>query len=76
MVTKTERKPDYDSPWKEVLELYFQQFSAFFFPKIHSEIDWSKGYQLLDKELQKVVREAKTGRRLIDKLVKVWRKDG
>ena len=76
MVTKTEQKPDYDSPWKEVLELYFQQFLAFFFPQIHSEIDWSKGYQFLDKELQKIVREAKTGRRLVDKLVKVWRKDG
>jgi hypothetical protein len=73
---KTEQKPDYDSPWKEVLELYFQQFLAFFFPQIHSETDWSKGYQFLDKELQKVVREAKTGRRLVDKLVKIWRKDG
>jgi predicted transposase YdaD len=75
VVTKTEPKPNYDSPWKEVLELYFRQFSAFFFPQIYNEIDWSKGYQFLDKELQKVVREAKTGRRLVDKLVKVWRKD-
>jgi len=76
VTAKTQRKADYDSPWKEILELYFQQFTAFFFPPIHSGIDWSKGYQFLDKELQKVVREAKTGRSLVDKLVKVWRKDG
>ena len=23
---------DYDSPWKEALERYFQEFMAFFFP--------------------------------------------
>ena len=37
---------------------------------------WSKGYEFLDKELQQVVREAELGRRLVDKLVKVWQKGG
>lgn len=76
MKTNSEGKTDYDSPWKEILELYFEQFAAFYFPDMHSEIDWASGYQFLDKEFQKVVRAAKTGRRLVDKLVKVWRKDG
>jgi hypothetical protein len=40
------------------------------------EIDWEKGYEFLDKELQKVAPDAKTGRRTVDKLVKVWLKDG
>jgi hypothetical protein len=31
---------------------------------------------MLDKELGQVVREAEVGRRHVDKLVKVWRKDG
>lgn len=35
-----------------------------------------KKYEFLDKELQKIVRKAKTGRGYVDKLVKVWRKDG
>jgi hypothetical protein len=51
-------------------------FLAFFFPPIHADIDWSRGHEMLDKELQKVVREADVGRRHVDRLVKVWRKDG
>jgi hypothetical protein len=49
---------------------------AFFFPQAHAEIDWPRGYEVLDKELQQVVRAAETGRRVVDKLVKVWRRDG
>lgn len=67
---------DYDSPWKEALERYFPQFLEFFFPQIHAEIDWSRGWTFLDKELQQVVRDAELGRRLVDKLVKVWKLDG
>ncbi len=67
---------DYDSPWKEALERYFPQFLEFFFPQIHEEIDWSRGWTFLDKELQQVVRDAELGRRLVDKLVKVWKLDG
>jgi hypothetical protein len=67
---------DYDSPWKDVLERYFQDFMAFFFPSAHADIDWSHGYASLDSELQQVVRDAETGRRLADKLMKVRRRDG
>jgi hypothetical protein len=67
---------DYDSPWKEVLDLYFEAFLLFFFPHVHTEIDRSRGYESLDKEFQQVVREAEHGRRHVDKLVKVWQKDG
>jgi hypothetical protein len=67
---------DYDSPWKEALDAYFEAFLAFFFPQAHGQIDWSRGYEALDKELQQVVREAELGRRLVDKLVKVWRNTG
>ncbi|MBI4871226.1 MAG: hypothetical protein HY814_06625 [Candidatus Riflebacteria bacterium] len=67
---------DYDSPWKEALEHYFQPFLALFFPVAHDGIDWSRGHEFLDKELEKVVRDAELGRRLADKLVRVWRKDG
>jgi hypothetical protein len=67
---------DYDSPWKEALDVYFEFFLALLFPKIHRQIDWSRGYESLDKEFQQVVREAEVGRRYVDKLVKVWKKDG
>ena len=67
---------DYDSPWKEALDRYFELFLAFFFPRIHAEIDWTRGYETLDKELQPIVRGAGHGRRYVDKLVKVWLKSG
>ncbi len=66
----------YDSPWKEILEHYFPEFMAFFFPAAYREIDWSRGYESLDQELLQVVREAESGKRLADKLMKVWRLDG
>jgi predicted transposase YdaD len=68
--------PDYDSPWKEVLERYFAAFMAFFFPVIHTGIDWARGYEFLDKELQQIARDAQLGRRYADKLIKVWRPEG
>jgi len=36
-----------------------------------TEIAWTQGQEFLDKELQKVVRDADLGRRYADKLVKV-----
>ena len=63
---------DYDSPWKEAIDVYFEAFLALLFPEIHRQIDWSRGWESLDKEFQQVVREAEVGRRYVDKLVKVW----
>ncbi len=67
---------EFDSPWKDIIERYFQDFLQFFFPQAHGEIDWTRDYEFLDKELQQVVRDAELGRRLADKLVKVWRTGG
>lgn len=39
-------------------------------------VDWAKGYQFLDKELQSVSYGAVVDRRSADKLVKVWLKNG
>jgi hypothetical protein len=66
----------YDDPWKEALERYFEAFIAFFFAEAYRDIDWSRGYEFLDKEFQQIVRAAETGKRFVDKLVKVWLKDG
>jgi hypothetical protein len=67
---------DYDSPWKEALELYFEAFVAFFRPAIHKDVDWSRGWESLDKELQQLAVASEQGRRYVDKLMKVWRQDG
>jgi hypothetical protein len=72
MNTTANHIDDYDSPWKEGMELYFKELMLFFFPDIAARIAWDKGYQFLDKELQQVVRDAEIGRRHADKLVRVW----
>ena len=68
--------PDYDSPWKEILDAFFEDFMAFFFPQAHAAIDWQRGTEFLDKELQKITADAALGRRYADKLVKLWLKGG
>jgi hypothetical protein len=62
---------DYDSPWKESISLYFRAFLAFFFPHVEADINWDRGYEFLDKELQQITRDAEIGEREADKLVKV-----
>src|SRR5262249_46110272 len=42
----------------------------------YRDIDWSRPPEFLDEELQQVVRDAELGRRVADKLVKVWLRDG
>lgn len=69
-------RADFDSPWKEVLDYYFEQFLSFFFPPIHAAIAWSRGIEPLDKELQQIIHKAEVGRRTVDKLVKFWRVTG
>ncbi|MEH2052360.1 hypothetical protein [Nostoc sp.] len=72
----TEQLTDYDSPWKEVIELYFPRFLflEFFFTQAYAEIDWTRPYEFLDTELQQLEPDAEIGRRLVDKVAKVWLK--
>lgn len=67
---------EFDSPWKDALDLYLQSFLALFFPDIHAAIDWSKGYESLDKELSEIIREAELGPTVADKLFRVYLHDG
>jgi len=69
-------RPDYDSPRKEAIEQYFAAFLAFFFPHIHADIAWDKGYEFLDTELERIVHDATLGRRYADRLVKIFLRDG
>ncbi|AHK80101.1 hypothetical protein M911_14175 [Ectothiorhodospira haloalkaliphila] len=70
------RRTDHDSPWKDALESYFEEFVRLLFPAIHEEVDWSRGYSAMDKELQQITADASSGRRHADKLIKVYARDG
>ncbi|MCU0642821.1 MAG: cytosolic protein [bacterium] len=65
-----------DQAWKEIIEKLFPDFLAFFFPKIYSDIDFSRGVEFLDKELQKILKGSELGKKIVDKLVKVYLNDG
>ncbi len=67
---------DYDSPWKDAIELHFADFLHFYFPAAHAKIDWSRPISFLEQELREVVRDAELGKRFVDKLVKVSRHSG
>jgi len=67
---------DYDSPWKGLIEQYFPDFMAWFFPQAHAGIDWARGYEFLDQELAQVTRDAELGRRRVDKLARVMGREG
>ena len=76
MPAKRRSKLDLDSPWKEALLRYLPAFLQFFFPHVHEAVDWTRGYESLDKELHRIMPEAEVGNRLADMLFKVWLKDG
>ena len=78
MPQSTNKRPndEYDTPWKEILEAYFKDFLAFFLPVAHDGIDWQREYEFLDTELARITREAESGDRRVDKLVKVWQLNG
>ncbi|MGH9842000.1 MAG: DUF4351 domain-containing protein, partial [Blastocatellia bacterium] len=67
---------DQDNAWKDMLDRHFPEFMEFFFPAIHAAINWSRKPVFLDKELAKLGPKHLRGKRLADKLAKVWRKTG
>ena len=50
-----------DSAWKDVLSVWFPEFMVFFYPELAAKIDWSAGYESLDKELQTITTQAMLG---------------
>jgi hypothetical protein len=66
---------EYDIPWKEAIEGAFPEFMAFYFRAAHDAIDWAKGHEFLDKELHQVVRDAASGKKFVDLLVRVMGRD-
>ena len=65
-----------DSLWKEILERYLRPVLKLCFPHVEAALDWSKGFEFLDKELQEIARDAALGPQRVDKLVKMHRLDG
>ncbi len=64
-----------DTLWKGLIEDFFPQLVAFFYPFEAGLLDFGR-VEFLDTELQQLAPEFKGKRRHVDKLVKVWRREG
>ena len=65
-----------DELWKDVIEGLFPQFLSFFAPDLSQDVDWEKGYEFLDKELHQIAPESAETTRTVDRLVRVFLRDG
>ena len=66
----------FDELWKKVIERLFPQFLCLFLPELGEMVDFSRDYSFLDKELQKISPPLGKGKRFVDKLAKVYLKNG
>lgn len=65
-----------DTLWKGIIEDFFEEFLYYFYPNwAKQEVDFSKKFEFLDKELD-VIYPSKNKKRFADKLVKVFLKNG
>ncbi len=71
-----EYKINYDGAWKQLITKQFKYFLEFFYDFVAQQVDWSKGFEFLDKELEKLFPEANESKKYADKLVKLFLKDG
>src|SRR5438105_2842979 len=70
-------RDDFDGAWKNMLsERRFAWFIASFMPEIYDQVDWTRGVEFLEQELRAITRKSRRGHRSVDRLVKVWLKDG
>ncbi len=65
-----------DELWKETIEKLFPQFIEFFHKELYDDLNFRKGYVFLDKEFQSIVSKSDHGKGYVDKLVKVYLKNG
>jgi hypothetical protein len=67
-----------DILWKGILEEVFDDLLRFVFPNADQTFNIEKGFEFLDKELAELYPEPerKSDTRFVDKLVKVFRRDG
>lgn len=66
-----------DSLWKGIIEDLFEDFLLYFYPQwARTEVDFTRKFEFLDKELDEIFPTEKSKKRYSDKLVKVFLKSG
>lgn len=59
-----------------MIEIHFEAFVEFFYPDIHTDINFSRPPEILSNELRKILPHSKLGNRRADALIKVYLKNG
>lgn len=70
------RKELPDALWKSIVTEMLPDFISFFIPELYNIIDFTKKFEFLEQELEKIIKKSKKHRKYTDKLVKVFLKDG
>lgn len=65
-----------DTLWKGIIEDLIDHMLRFFFPKDVHLIDFERGFEFLDKELEQLMPVSEAKLRRADKLIKAWHKNG
>lgn len=65
-----------DELWKAAIEEFLDEFMQFFFSDYYHQIDDSREYEVMDKELSRIYPETAEIKRRGDKLIKVPLKEG
>lgn len=75
---RTYRPQKDDLLWKGIIEDVFEDFLCFFVPEAEKEFDLSRGFEFLSQELEQLFppEDDQYHPKTIDKLVRVFRKDG
>ena len=66
----------FDEAWKKILILHLEDVVKVVNPKIWEEIDWSRGFENLCQELDRISFLSKTPGRIVDALFKAYLKNG
>ncbi len=65
-----------DTAWKDIMESYLKEFAELCLPDVYVLIDWEKPWISLEKELHAISKDDITGKKVVDKLFKVYLKNG
>ncbi|MGR3318505.1 MAG: Rpn family recombination-promoting nuclease/putative transposase [Candidatus Anammoxibacter sp.] len=65
-----------DRLWKGIVEYLCEDFISFFMPDLYPKINFGKGVEFLDKELESLFPKSEESKGYVDKLIKVFFKDG
>lgn len=68
--------PNYDHLWKDVITELFEEFLLFFAPELFELADFSTPPEFLEQELQTILPESDSKKRVADKLVKLQMRNG